>query len=83
MSCTAQPVFRVNLNGYMTFLCSKCIVENSNQNNIQIIDNEAVQGEVCLCNICRWKATTMSNTNCRIPFKIAVFDKRLKTVFKR
>lgn len=49
MSCTAQPVFEVKVNGQITYLCSRCMEHNS---KIEIQKNRGIEGEYCLCVKC-------------------------------
>lgn len=50
--CTTQPVFQVALNDQTTYLCGKCIEENSRNSTVTLQNDNPVVGETCQCDIC-------------------------------
>lgn len=52
MSCTAQPVFQVNVNQQPKYLCGRCIAEHSNDLTVEIQSEHPVVGETCQCVEC-------------------------------
>lgn len=49
--CTAQPVFQVTVNNQLTYLCGKCIAENSIHYVVEVNHNNIIE-QTCQCSIC-------------------------------